>query len=205
MAGRIAYFFSLVFHPLVIPTLIFAAVFRYAPILARPLSDEALVYILLAIFVTTFLIPLCSMGVLKLSTYISSLDMEDRKERVIPFLFVAAFYAITTYMFYQKMQLNKVLIIIMLAITVITLIVALTTLYWKISAHSAAICGMVGFFVGIMVKYSLEALFVPLVVSIVVAGLVMTSRLYLDSHRPSEIWTGGVLGFSLSFGAIIFF
>ena len=205
MKGKIANLVSTVFHPLIIPTLIFACIFGFAPILARPLSDEALIYILVAIFITTFVIPLCSMGVLKFSAYISSLAMENRQERVIPFLFVSVFYGITTYMFYAKMQLNAILIVIMLVITIISFLVTVTTFFWKISAHSASIAGMIGFLMAIMVKYSLEALLAPLIASILLAGVIMTSRLYLNAHKPSEILVGGLLGFAFSFGAIFYF
>ncbi len=202
---KLANVISIVFHPIAIPTFIFASIFGFAPMLARPLSNEALLYILVAIFITTFVIPLCSMGVLKLSDYISSLAMKDRKERVIPFLFVSVFYGITTYMFYAKMQLNKVLVLIMLAITLISFLIALITFFWKISAHSAAIAGMMGFFISIMVRYSLETFLVPVILSVLLVGVVMSARLYLNSHTPAEILGGGILGFALSFGTVFLF
>lgn len=202
---KLANLISVVFHPIVIPTLIFASIFGFAPILARPLSDEALLYILMAIFITTLVIPLCSMGVLKLSDYISSLAMRERKERVIPFLFVSVFYGITTYMFYAKMQLNTVLVLIMLAITLISFLIAIITFFWKISAHSAAIAGMMGFFIAIMIKFSLETFLFPVILSVLLVGIVMSARLYLNSHTPSEILGGGILGFTLSFGIVFLF
>lgn len=205
MEIKLANLISVVFHPIVIPTLIFASIFGFAPILARPLSDEALLYILMAIFITTFVIPLCSIGVLKLSDYISSLAMKDRKERVIPFLFVSVFYGITTYMFHAKMQLNKVLVLIMLAITLISFLIAVITFFWKISAHSAAIAGMMGFFISIMIKFSLETFLIPVIISVLIVGVVMSARLYLNSHTPSEILGGGILGFTLSFGIVFLF
>lgn len=204
MKLKIANIISVVFHPIFIPTLIFAALFGFAPILARPLSDEALMYILMAIFITTFVIPLCSMGVLRFSDYISSMAMKERKERVIPFLFVSVFYGITTYMFYAKMQLNQVLVLIMLTITIITFLIAIITFFWKISAHSAAVAGMMGFFIAIMVKFSMESLLFPVILSVLLVGIVMSSRLYLNSHKPSEILGGGILGFALSFGFVFF-
>lgn len=204
MKVKLANIISVVFHPIFIPTLIFAALFGFAPILARPLSDEALMYILMAIFITTFVIPLCSMGVLRFSDYISSMAMKERKERIIPFLFVSVFYGITTYMFYAKMQLNQVLVLIMLAITIITFLIAIITFFWKISAHSAAIAGMMGFFIAIMVKFSMVSLLFPVILSVLLVGIVMSSRLYLNSHSPSEILAGGLLGFALSFGFVFF-
>lgn len=205
MGERIANFLSVVFHPLVVPTLIYAIIFGFAPILARPLSNVALLYILAAIFVTTFVIPLCSIALMRFSAYIPSLSMEERKDRIVPFLFVSVFYAITTYLFYAKMQLNTVLIIIMLTITVISFFAAVVTMFWKISVHSIALSGMVGFFVALMVKFSLASLLVPLVLSVLIAGVVMSSRLYLNVHKPSEVLIGGLVGFVFSAGVIFLF
>jgi membrane-associated phospholipid phosphatase len=199
---RTANFFSVAFHPLLVPTIIYAIIFGFAPPLARPLSDNALLYILAAIFITTFVIPICCIAVLRFSAYIPSFSMRNRKDRIVPFLFVSVFYAITTYMFYAKMQLNQVLVVIMLAITVVTFFLALVTVFWKISIHSAAITGMVGFLVAIMIKFPLADLLWPLVLSVVVAGLVMSARLYLNEHEPNEVFMGGLVGFVFCFGAV---
>src|SRR5699024_10414806 len=126
-------------------------------------------------------------GVLRFSSYLPSMTMAQRKERVVPFSFISIFYGITTYMFYAKMQLNLVLIMIMLGITLISFLVALLTMFWKISAHSAALAGSAGFFLAVMVRFSLSDLLWPLVVSIIIAGAVMSARLYLNAHRPKEI------------------
>src|SRR5690606_18612914 len=135
------------FSPPLPPTSI---LFPYTTLFRSPLSDNALLYILAAIFITTFVIPICCIAVLRFSAYIPSFSMRNRKDRIVPFLFVSVFYAITTYMFYAKMQLNQVLVVIMLAITVVTFFLALVTVFWKISIHSAAITGMVAFLVAII-------------------------------------------------------
>lgn len=204
MIEKAANFFSVVFHPLLVPTIIYAVIFGFAPLLARPLSDTALLYILGAVFITTFVIPLCCIAVLRFSAYIPSMSMRNRRERVVPFLFVSVFYAITTYMFYAKMQLNLVLIVIMLAITVITFLLALVTVFWKVSIHSAAVMGMVGFFIAIMIRFPLSNLLLPLVLSVLMAGVVMSARLYLNEHKPEEVLIGGLMGFVFCFGAVLF-
>lgn len=204
MARKIANFLSVAFHPLIVPTLIFACIFGVTPVLGRPLSDEALLFILAAIFITTFVIPLCCIGVLRFSSYIPSMTMAQRKERVVPFLFISVFYGITTYMFYAKMQLNMVLIMIMLGITLISFLVAFVTVFWKISAHSAALAGSAGFFMAVMMRFSLNDLLWPLVVSVIIAGAVMSARLYLNVHRPMEVLVGCLIGFTISFGIIFY-
>lgn len=203
MVDRTANFLSVVFHPLLVPTITYAVIFGFAPLLAKPLPDNALLYILAAVFITTFVIPICCIAVLRFSAYIPSFSMRRRQDRIVPFLFVSVFYGITTYMFYAKMQLNQVLVVIMLAITAVTFFLALVTIFWKISIHSAGMMGMVGFLAGIMIKYPLVNLLWPLVLSVVVAGLVMSARLYLNEHRPKEVFVGGLVGFVFCGGAVL--
>lgn len=202
MIDRTANFLSVAFHPLLVPTILYAIIFGFAPLLAKPLPDNALLYILAAVFITTFVIPICCIAVLRFSAYIPSFSMRKRQDRIVPFLFVSVFYGITTYMFYAKMQLNQVLVVIMLAITAVTFFLALVTIFWKVSIHSAGMMGMVGFLVAIMIKHPWANLLWPLVLSVVVAGLVMSARLYLNEHKPSEVFVGGLVGFVFCFGAV---
>lgn len=202
MIVKLANLVSVLFHPLLMPTILFSVLFFYSPTLAKPLSDQALYYILLAIFITTFLIPVFSMGALKMSSYITDFTMVNRKERILPFLFISVFYAVTTYMFYSKIKLNTVFIIIMSTITVLSFLITFITIYWKISAHSAGVSGVVGFILAIIYKFSQVNLLIPLIFAVLLAGIVMSSRLYLNSHEPEEIWAGSMLGFIGSFGSI---
>ncbi len=44
----------------------------------------------------------------------------------------------------------------------------------------------------------------PTAAVIVVAGLVMSARLYLDAHTPRQVMIGGVVGFGIGFLGMIF-
>jgi hypothetical protein len=131
--------------------------------------------------------------------------MQERRVRVLPFFFTTIFYGITTYMFMAKIRENSIFVVILMAITLIVLTVTLLTLFFKVSTHSAAVSGMIGFLLSIALKHSQHDLLFPLVGLLLMAGLVMSARLYLNAHKPNEILLGCVVGFFLSFGTIWLF
>ena len=210
MIRKLALLVSILMHPLLMPTLLFTILFYFAPIVISPISETAINKVLLVLVITTFFLPLLSVFSLIYSSgrwheTLKNFTMEERKARILPFFFTTIFYGITTYMFMAKIKENNIFVIILMAITLIVLAVSVITLFTKISAHSAAASGLFGFTLAIAFKYSQHGLLFPLVGILLMAGLVMSARLYLNAHKPGEILIGCVVGFFLSFGTIWFF
>ncbi len=210
MIRKLALLVSILMHPLLMPTLLFTILFYFAPIVISPISESSINRVLLILIITTFFLPLLSVSTLiysagKWHETLTNLTMHERKTRILPFFFTTIFYGITTYMFMAKIKENNIFVIILMAITLIVLTVSLITLFTKISAHSAAASGMIGFLLAIAFKYSQHGLLFPLVGVLLLAGLVMSARLYLNAHSPVEILLGCMVGFLMSFGTIWFF
>ncbi len=192
------------------PTFLFTILFYFAPIVTMPISRSAIHSMLLVVAITTFFLPLLSITTLiyssgKLQESLHKIVMEERRDRIVPFFFTAIFYGITTYMFISKIRGNTVLIVILVAITLIVLIISLITIFFKVSAHSAGAAGLIGFLVGIGIKYPENQLLYPLTAILLLSGLVISARLYLNVHKPSEVLVGSLIGFLMSFGAIYFY
>ncbi len=176
--------------------------YLFAPSVIQPISSSSIGPILLMVFILTYIIPLISIGMLKLTSNISSIRLSNRRERVMPFLFVTIYYGLTTYLFSNKVVLGQTLIVIFCAITAIILLVALLSLSFKISAHSAGAWGMVGFMAALHFKYPDSQLFYPIITAVVMAGVIGTSRLALNEHNLKEITYGALMGLTVSFGSI---
>ena len=95
----------------------------------------------------------------------------------------------------------------MTLIEVVAAVAILTVLnfFLKVSIHSAGMAGLVGFILAIGYKFPGHQLLFPIVFSILIAGLVMSARLFLNSHNPKEVLVGSVLGFSVCFLAVYVF
>ena len=196
---------SVAAHPLLVPSLLFAIVLFSSPRLSAPLQPDLRWPMLGLLVLTTFLIPVGSLLILYTLGRIPSLHMPERKQRGLPFLFVSIFYAVTSYIFISKYPQLLHLNIMLAGITFIIFLITAVTLYWKISAHSTAISGGVGFLAAFAVFYQDSVLLYVLAGMIVLAGAVMSARLYLNAHEPAEVWVGGLLGLLISMASVFFF
>ena len=208
MVRRLAVLGSVLMHPLLMPTYLFALLFYYSPIVVeRGVSNPE--YLLLAIFLTTFLIPLVYVTVSRFlvirKNYLAIISMPTRQERVLPFFFISIFYMIVTFLFIYKFNASPVLSILLAAFTAIVVIVSVATLFIKVSAYSASSCGLIGFIIGLGAEYPQAFLVTPLVITLIVSGLMMSTRLYIGSHTPKDILVGSIIGLAVSLVSVWWF
>jgi membrane-associated phospholipid phosphatase len=203
--GNLAFFISLIFHPLLMPSYLFLFIMTFATSFLQPLRIESLFEILAIIFIVTFIIPVISIGTLRLTNYITDFHLEDRRQRFTPFLFICCFYAITAYMFYSRLSINNLLVIIFIAITVLIILLTIITYFWKISVHGASIGGVAGFIFALGLMHPIVNFPFILAVLMVLGGLVLYARLMLNAHTPVQVYAGTTLGFVICFLSIYFF
>jgi membrane-associated phospholipid phosphatase len=89
-------------------------------------------------------------------------------------------------------------------IDILVLAATIITLFYKISLHSMAIWGFIGILLPLNKISEDGRLLVPTIVAIVLAGLIMSSRLQLNAHTPREILMGSIAGLLITFGAMTF-
>lgn len=200
---NLARIISAVFHPLLMTTYLFLLLLYYLPVMLQPIKPS--MWIILLIFVTTFALPAVNFIMLRLTGSIRDLTMPQRSQRILPFIFVSVIYAFVTLMFYWKFPVPN-LLKLMSIVSALVIFATLVTFFYKISVHSLAMWGAVGMLLP-MNKVSEEAtMLFPTVLVIVVAGLVMSSRLALNAHYPREVMIGSVSGFAIGFfGMILLF
>ncbi|EMR00778.1 phosphatase PAP2 family protein [Cesiribacter andamanensis] len=198
----LAWGLSLLMHPLPLPSLMFTLVLLFAPELMLASSPELRWRLLGLLVLTTFAIPGLSVLTMRLFGNIPSLTMTRRQDRRLPFLFVSIFYTIITGFFYRNFPQ---LIFINLALTSITatlLLLTIISLYWKISAHGMAAGGVSGFVTGLLFYDRALELMYPLALLLFLSGGVMWARLYLNHHRPPEVWAGWFAGYAICLGMV---
>jgi membrane-associated phospholipid phosphatase len=205
--NRIAFAISVALHPLLLPTLCFFVLLYITPLAALQVKSEARVFILSAVFILTFVAPALGIMLFYLTGQLNNLTMADRTDRQLPFVMTTFFYWLATYffMFGRGFRDLPILGVIVGSVSVSLALVSIITFYWKISAHSVGMSGVVGFLLGLTYKYGAENLLIPLIISILLTGLLMTSRLQLNAHQPAQILAGSALGFFISFLSIVLF
>lgn len=189
------------------PTLVFYAVLYHIDN-STNLTEEGQWRVLTLIFLTTCVIPVLFILMFRYLGVIKSLFMARKEDRRLPFLFVSIFYVAVTYLFHQQWPLerNPLLSVSLISITSVVVLTNLITYFWKISAHAAGVVGLLGFLVVFSRMYSgNNSLLWPLVLVILLSGIVLWARLYLNAHKPSEILAGSLMGFLICYGSIYLF
>ena len=188
--------FSFLFHPLLMPTWLFSLLMFYFPAAIQPV--QAWFLIILLIFGMTFILPLLNLIFFKMTGTIQDFYLEERKDRVLPFIFISIVYAGITAMFFMRMNF-PVVFNLMVIVTGLVLLATIATFFFKISVHAIAVGGMAGILLAIVAFMSASELLIPALSAMVLAGLVMSSRLLLNAHELNEVGWGGVLGFVIGF------
>lgn len=196
---------SWVFMPLLMPIYALALIL-YVPAYAYDSSQNSLqlfMYpgelksaLLIAFFIFGVGAPGFSFMILQKKNMISSLEMDGRKERNLPIL-ITFVYAIFLYLIllYKVGSgiLPKYIFSLPLGGAIVLGIMGYVNRFRKISLHAAGVGILTGFIFAFCIgQVSYE--FWMIIVSIIVSGLVISSRIYLEKHEPIEV----ILGYFIS-------
>lgn len=187
---------SVVFHPSFLPTWMVAVLLYFVEHDLRIKEEDGMKLVLLgSFFFFTCFLPVINVLVLKRMGYISSLEMEDRKERTMPYTVGLVYYG---GLFYLLSSTGIPLFYKALAISGFILILAtlIINLKWKISAHMIGGGGLVGAFLMYSLLYQQNLLFF-LCLAVMIAALLAFSRLYLKKHSPQQVYAGFLSGLVL--------
>lgn len=188
-----ANFFSFVFSPLLGPTYAIAIIWNSTIMYLLPTSTMRT--LLLVVFGLTCVFPMLAIAILYKLKIVSDPGLNRQKERTIPFAISAAGY-IACIIFLRHIHSPGWLTMFMAGGLVALVIAALINTRWKISVHLTAMGGLMAFVVRLLVDNMM--LFHAegwLIVSILAAGLVGTSRLILRRHTPIQVLAGWANGF----------
>lgn len=202
LAARIV---SFLFHPLLMATYLFSVLAIALPSALSPLKPESHFLFIVLIFIVTFALPVVNMGIFKAFGTIRSFAMPERKERIIPFLFITIIYLLVTYLLYYKVKiaLNDNFLKLMMIIDVLVIVATVATFFFKVSVHSIGIWGLVGILLLLTKISEVNTLFYIVIGLIVMAGFIMSSRLQLGAHSSREVMWGGILGLASSMAGML--
>ncbi|NBP69293.1 MAG: hypothetical protein EBU52_11155 [Cytophagia bacterium] len=202
----LARFISVVTHPLLLATYLFSLFAWLYPPAMFPVPERSFRGVLMLIFICTFLLPVINVYFFKVFGTISSMSMPLRKERIAPFLMIAILYAVITYLLHAKLGLGfqDPLVKFLLIIDALVLAAFIVTLWMKASVHSLATGGLMVMLAMLNSMTENGVLFYPLLGSILLTGLVMTARLYLQVHTFKEVVVGFCLGCLVSVIGMIY-
>ena len=184
---------SAVFSPLLVPT--YGMVLAAFLTILRMLPSNLLWTAIGITFVITCLVPVSAIVALYRSGVIKDPALNNRTERFIPYGVVVLCYLGCGFFFY-KASAPFWLPMFFAGGALATVISTVVNCWWKISAHAAAMGGLVALVFRIVAShYALFNMNVWLSGVIIVAGLVMTARVYLSRHTLWQVLAGCANGF----------
>ncbi|MFK8103541.1 MAG: hypothetical protein AB8G15_13490 [Saprospiraceae bacterium] len=221
MLRYIAYFFTVVFHPLLILSYMLIILLLVNPYLfgVSHIGDGHSIILILIIFLSTFFIPFFSVLMLKFLDFIESLEMQQRSDRTVPYIITAVIYlSIFRYLLHFP-KVPEAYKSFVLGSIIGLFIAFFINLFSKISAHAVGMGGLLGMIVITMLLFSYDGFALNLgslgifymsthsllIITILLTGIVGTSRMILNAHNLQDLYGGFLVGFSAQFIALRFF
>lgn len=206
---------SVIFHPLLVLTYMLILLLLVNPYLfgVNNLSDKESLKFVITVFFTSFLIPSFAIFMMWRLKLISSIQMRDKQDRTGPFIATGIFYLWVLRSVMADSNIPTAFLIAVLGTTIGLFACFIINIFFKVSLHAVGMGGLVGMVLIMMWLYSygsftLNLPFVGtseisinfvLMLSLIVAGLVGTSRLLLNAHTPRELYTGFAIGILCQF------
>ena len=184
--------FSSVFHPLLMPVIGVLIIFNTDSYINYSIPFELKKAVLLLITVSTFVTPLLISLLLLQRKIIKSLEMETTKERIIPYAFTIIFYVFTLFML-KRAPLPPIIFYFIIGATLSVILAFIINIKWKVSAHMIGIGGLIGALIAISLKMEVYVT-QYIVLALIAAGLVGSSRLVLKAHTQAQLYVGFILG-----------
>lgn len=204
----IAHFFSIAFHPLFVLMYVTLVLLWTNPFSFgwRHVSEADTLLIILGM--TTITLPALAILMMRLLGWVKTFDLESRHERIAPYI-VAGIMYLSLYLHLVRAGSFPVSIRVAVLGTLIGLWSCfIMNTFIKVSVHALGMGGLVAMvaltkttFGGDQAQIGLPGgtnLILPLDLllygSVLIAGLVCTSRLILKAHEPREVYLGFATG-----------
>ena len=208
MRAIFAHFFSWVFLPLLMPVygLYFTLFLQSQQKVLNELGmfdlPHELKWQLFTIFtIFSALLPGLSFVALHKKNIISTIDMENQRERNIPLLVMFAYCIVLFGLFIYKAPNNvlpKYFYALPLSGAIVTASFMFINRWIKISMHAGGTGILVGYFIAFILEHNLFPFWL-LIAAVAASGLTISSRLYLNKHRPIEVYCGWSLALLITF------
>lgn len=190
-ADIMAKFISVIFHPVFMPLYGLIIIFS-APTLFGFLPSVQKKIVLLIFSTNNILLPLSLIPYLKWRKMISSWTIDDRSERIIPMAITSFFYMVTVYVV-LKFNIPVFIKSFILSTALFSFVLTVINFWWKISIHAAGAGAMTSLIFVLSIR--MHTPLTPFLISAILAsGLILSSRLWLNSHNPREVWLGYLAG-----------
>lgn len=195
---KVSHFISYAFHPVFYNFYMVCIAMFLHPYTSSRMPSESKYLYLSVLLINLVILPLILLWFLKKRGLISSFQMPFRKERGKVFWMLGIVFMITAYQMNQS-EFSYFLVHYIASIALGLLILFVINLKIKVSMHAVSSASGTALFAYMVLIEQNRELFPVLLGLILMAGIIGSARLYLNAHRPKEIWVGYLTGFTITF------
>lgn len=190
---KISNILSWIFVPLLMPTYGILLIFNLS--ILSLASTYTKVLFTLIVFGANCLLPMLIVVLLKKLGLIQDIGLNGRKERLIPYIITIVCLLGTGWFLYMKGA--PVWVATFFAGGALAgLINLIVNSWWKISAHAAGIAGIVAMLIQITKEgFPVPGMTIWICMSIILAGLLCSARVWLGRHTLPQVLAGSAVGF----------
>lgn len=188
-----AQFFSIIFHPLLISAYTIAFLIFLHPAAFVGVDEHIKVLRMLSTLLFTVIYPGITILIAWRLKLVRSLALHNMQDRIVGFLITMFFYWWTWNVFRNLPDVPPVAVHFALGSFLAICGGWMCNIFFKISMHALAVGGLCCFFI-IFGMHDPFATGMYISVSILIAGIVCSSRLLLNAHSSFEIVTGLIVG-----------
>ena len=179
-----------VFTPFYLPTVGLLAMFSLSYLSLLPFGYKLQVMGIVYFF--TILLPTLLIHIYRRHQRWTLIDIGRRERRMVPYVLSILCYFTCVYIM-KQIHIPHFMSSIVIAALGIQIVCAVINAWWKISTHTAAIGGVVGAIFVFAAIFGFNP--IPwLCITILLAGLLGTSRMVLRQHSLAEVVVGFVVG-----------
>ena len=199
---------SVLIHPLFLYAYMLLIIAQFSPLFFAQLDPMEKSQLIMLNIIYTTVFPLIAILLMKALGIIPSIHMEERKDRIGPFIAAAVFYSWTFINVRKSELLPDIAVITLLAVLISLYLAFIINLVEKISIHGLGTGGMMAFSVYYFItepqalvgpfnffgQASLVNVSVLIPVGIIAFALVAWARLYLNKHTLRQVLLGNLVG-----------
>jgi hypothetical protein len=179
-----------VFSPLIVPVIGFLLLMNQIPGVEF-YSVKLKIIFLAAIVLSSCLIPFLYFLLSNLNRKILH-EKGGRNSNVLFYLFTCLSYFLGA-QFLGRLPVSGVFRAMLIGGCFILLVISLISFKWKIAEHTIALGGLWGTLIALNFRYGMDVIWLLILVSLI-AGIVGTSRVYLERNSPTEVYAGFAVG-----------
>ena len=186
---------SVLCHPLLLMNFGLFSIMFWHPYFVSKFYETQFYTISMFVSINTLILPMLSVYLLKRFGLIDDFAMSNPKQRLLPYSIMIGIVGLTMFQLY-KIDYAGLPMWFMGACAISLMANVLINLKFTISTHGIGTGGLVALYAYISYIEHLLLFKLLLIGFVLVSGIVMWARLYLQAHTEKEVYTGFLLGFA---------